>query len=136
MTDDRQLPLFPTLEHSPHAHARAIHSPRALAGVYQTDFTPAETTSRAGDLLSDLDDLTEADLAILQFMRHLDCAEGLREDLVEKRRKIRLDDARKAEKAIARAEAERIAAEEETARQAAWAEYRAFKEDALAYLYE
>ncbi|MCC4298425.1 hypothetical protein [Aurantimonas coralicida] len=136
MTNDRQLPLFPTLEHSPHARARAISSERAACGVYQNLTAPAEGPPRAGDLLSDLDDLTEADLAILQFMRHLDCAEGLREDLVEKRRKARIYDARKAEEAIAKAEADRVAAEEEAVRQAAWAEYRAFKEDALAYLYE
>ncbi|MEO9787557.1 MAG: hypothetical protein ABJF67_08105 [Aurantimonas coralicida] len=136
MTDDRQLPLFPTEQPSPNARVRAISGGRAACGVYQNLTAPAETTSRAGDLLSDLDDLTEADLAILQFMRHLDCAEGLREDLVEKRRKARIYDARKAGEAIARAEADRVAAQEEALKQAQWAEYAAFREDALAYLYE
>ena len=136
MNDDRQLPLFPTDEHSPHARARAIPSERAACGVYQNLTPPAETTSRAGDLF----ELSPYHQALYRFHAQFGETEGLWKELVEEQRAAEAHEARKAEKAAARAEADRIAAEAEAAsqakRQAAWAEYAVFREDALAYLYE
>ena len=135
MTDD-QLPLFPTLEPSPHARARAISSERAACGVYQTDFTPAEETTRAGDLF----ELSPYYQSLYRFHAQFGETEGLWDELVEEQRAAEAYEARKAEKAAARAEADRIAAEAEAAsqakRQAAWEEYAVFREDAVAYLYE
>lgn len=136
MADTRQLPLFPTEEPSPHAHARAIHSPRAPAGVYQTDLTPAEGPPRAGDLF----ELSPYYLSLYRLFSECGETEGLWEELVEEQRAAEAYEAKKAEKAAAKAEADRIAADAEAAsqarQQAQWAEYAVFREDAVAYLYE
>ncbi|MBC6716929.1 hypothetical protein H9Q09_11990 [Aurantimonas sp. DM33-3] len=136
MTDDRQLPLFPTLEHSPHACARAISGARAACGVYQHTSLPAGASPRAGNLF----ELSPYYQALYRFHSQFGETEGLWEELVEEQRAAEAHEAKKAERSAAKAEADRIAAEAEARRQAAsqaaWDEYAAFREDALAYLYE
>ncbi|WP_024351034.1 hypothetical protein [Aurantimonas coralicida] len=136
MTDDRQLPLFPTEQPSPHACGRAISGTRAACGVYQNLTAPAEDTPRAGDLFA----LSPYYQSLYRFHAQFGETEGLWEELVEEQRAAEAYEAQKAEKAAARAEADRIAGEAEAKRQAAsqaaWAEYAVFREDAVAYLYK
>lgn len=132
--DPRQLSLFETGDQSPLGGARVVPRQRATANDSHEASAPGDACP-AGDLLSDLHDLDPHDLAFLKLMRSFDCAQGVREDLAERRRRTRADDARKAMEAAATAEADRVAAEAEALRLRQVDSYRAFVDDALSYLY-